>query len=1503
MPDVEQQTAPTSKQQNTLRNLVVSIFLILLLLAAALVLMFTTNTGSKFLLDRVLERQQIIQYQYEAGNLWRGIILRNVSVNLASVNVALDRADVSLGWRAILHKEIHLSRAEVNNLKITTKTPPSDEPFKFNEIRLPFELRVDYLDLDKLLIETATGTQVPFSDIVIHDALWSGTHLKFRHTQADMGYLAIKNASGYIDFSDKYPLNVVGKINLPALNDSLGIHDIDVSATGTLDTIQAGVATYNPDLLSGWVVVHPMRASVPMFGALKFDHYHLPFLPEQALLIEQGLAKFKGNAQGFDIDLNTDLSGKDIPKGQYQAHMSTDFVNELNIQQLTADVLDGTAQLAGRVGWKDQVTWAAKGTVAGLNRQHALIPEAIREFLPPDLDAKIASQGSLENGLHLSADVDFDRYEAWQLQLDQDATSVQQPKPEPMQLDVRWRNMNRAVPYVGWLNSAAGNAKIQLLEQAQHIQVNTALTQHPQGFLATGQYQADLELKDARLTVPRFEYQQGSSQLHGQAQVQLPTEQQPLRWSAQLNPKDFDPRAMVAALPIDRLNGQLEVSGYAQPNQQIIQLQNIQLFGRMAGQTETVRLTGQSTAALLFDSPEAGGAFKSFAVNYDGDLDASAMPISKGGLQFKLSGTPELLNIAQFKHDGIAGKILAQGQVNLADGIAWNLNSALVRFRPQYFVSTVKGEVSGNVTTQGTWSEKFKRIELQRLNIAGQLNGQPVRGQGNLALQLKQDAQGNLAPEKFEANQLYLTYANNQLQATGNAQQLNMRVDAPALAGLYPGLKGRVYGDLKFQLEPRLKATANLAVDQFAFNDVISIQKMRLQGELPTSMTTATVLTASLQGLNAGGREIQQGNVSLMGTYNAHVLKLQAQNRLSLFNVQLAGGFNAQNDWLGQIQYGDFNSLRTQLKQQQHAAVRFYAARQELQVGAHCWSSQNSELCLDQALKVSPSQGNVSLQVRNVSLSDFDAFMPEGLDLTGQVNGYAKAAWAQGQRPKLDARLLTENGSIGLDSSEENSALSKIGYERVALVAKSVTDGLQLRLDVKTKEIGTGYASVVIDPYSSNKAMRGEVAVDQVDLKIAKPFIQDVRSIGGNLSFAGRIQGSLQAPQFSGDLRLKDGAISMISLPVNLSNIQLYSSITQNTASINGAFNSGRGVGHLTGQVDWRNEPRIQLKLKGDDLLIRQAPLITAVVDPEFDLEVLPNSRVVNVNGKVHIPRALISMPEPSAPVVNVSSDVRIVREGEDQLKVLQAAKPWRIGAGILVDLGDQVIFQGFDSRIPLAGRVQLTQYNLETAMRAHGAIGISKRVKIEAYGPSLDLTRAIARFNGPLSNPTLDIDANKMVQGSAIGVQVTGTATTPNIQIYNDAGLSEQEALNALISGQINQGSSSLSQTAGFKSDVNNTIAAAGISMGLGGTRALTNQIGRSFGLSGLALDAQGTGDDTQVSVTGYITPDLFIRYGVGVFTPVNKLTLRYQMNQRVYLEASQSLERAIDMFYHWKF
>lgn len=100
--------------------------------------------------------------------------------------------------------------------------------------------------------------------------------------------------------------------------------------------------------------------------------------------------------------------------------------------------------------------------------------------------------------------------------------------------------------------------------------------------------------------------------------------------------------------------------------------------------------------------------------------------------------------------------------------------------------------------------------------------------------------------------------------------------------------------------------------------------------------------------------------------------------------------------------------------------------------------------------------------------------------------------------------------------------------------------------------------------------MHGEVAFNDVQLKVLKPFIQDVRSMSGTLALAGKVNGTLTQPQFTGEMRLKNGAISMISLPVNLTNVQVYSSIRQDMATIDGAFNSGQGVGLLKGSFDWK---------------------------------------------------------------------------------------------------------------------------------------------------------------------------------------------------------------------------------------------------------------------------------------------------------------------------------------------
>lgn len=1481
------------------RTIALTFLGILLLLVVALAMMVSTDRGSRFLLDRVLQSQNMISYEYEGGNFLRGLTLGKLDIRVSGIDVKVKRAKVVIGWRAIVQKELHFSHADVQSLEIIDNKPPSNEPFKFNQIKLPFTLRLDQATLDHLQIRART-TKVDFYNLALQKALWSGTELKFKNSRFDMGYLNVKNASGQMKFEQKYPLEATGTLNIPALH-ALNIRDITIKAGGTLDTITAGAATRTPDLLSARMIIQPLRAHVPMRGQANFKNYYWPLMTAQKLWSKSGVAKVDGTSSGMNIRVSTDLRGKDIPDGNYQAEMFTDYIHQLNISKFTGQVMQGQVQATGLVNWQHAVRWEAQGHMQGMQPKDKLVPASIRDFLPPNLNGTLASTGTLEKGLHVNASVAFDQYETWKLKLDQ--APEKNKKAQPMLLNLAWQNIHRELPYIGWLDSASGQVNLNLQQAQENIQVSTQVTKNPKGLLPTGQYLAKINLKNQDLNIPEFKYITPEGGLTGHAVLQLPTEKRQLKWNAALTANHFNPQTVLDAAPVDLLNGQLSATGYANKNQHIMQFKGIDLTGHLAGQgNDTVHLTGTSTVAVILNNDQSGGGLKGYAVRYNGALQSSRVPNSAGALQLNLSGTSDFIKIARLSHDGAAGKILADGLVSLKNGIAWKLNAALVRFKPQYFVSGANGEISGVVKTEGLWSDALKRISIQQLNLAGVINRQVIRGKGNLAVVINSHQKG-FVPQQFEANNLFLAYAGNQVQATGNAQSLRLQINAPALYAIYSGLRGRAYGYLDMQTQPRLKATANLAVDNFAFKDLLSIQKLRIRGELPTSETTPSMLKAEMTNLRRGNRQIQYGAVTVAGTRKAHILQLQGWNNYSKFYVQLAGGFNSNNDWTGQIQKGVFDSVRAVLTQQQNANVIYRSANQQLYIGQHCWSSKQSQLCFDQPIQVSPNAGNVSFIASNLDLSDFTAFMPDGFAMTGQLNGYAKASWAQGQRPNIDAKLITQNGQIGVTADDPDDPDTTTSYQQLSLIAKSVSQGLLLRLDVKTENIGTGYANVVINPYNDALPMQGEVAFDRVDLKFLKPFVQDIRSIAGTLAFAGKINGTLSKPLITGDLRLKDGALSLVSVPLNIQNIQVYSAIRENHATIQGGFNSGKGIGKLDGQIDWAGEPRVQLNLKGDNLLIRQVPLVTAVMNTNMALDILPLKKNVSVKGSIEIPRALINMPESSANVVNVSSDVRVLKAGQDALQVLRQSKPWNIQADIDLSLGSKVIFQGFNSRIPLVGRLFLTQRGLETAMSANGAIGVSQKVKIEPYGQTLDLNRAIARFNGPVGNPTLDIDTTKNISGTIVGVRITGTASSPNIQVYNDGGLSEQEALNALLSGRINEGSSSLSQTASFKSDVNNTLAAAGISLGLGGTRALTNQIGRTFGLSGLALDAEGTGDDTQLSVTGYLTPDLYLRYGVGVFSNVNKLTLRYQMNKRLYLEASQSTERAIDFFYNWRF
>ncbi len=67
--------------------------------------------------------------------------------------------------------------------------------------------------------------------------------------------------------------------------------------------------------------------------------------------------------------------------------------------------------------------------------------------------------------------------------------------------------------------------------------------------------------------------------------------------------------------------------------------------------------------------------------------------------------------------------------------------------------------------------------------------------------------------------------------------------------------------------------------------------------------------------------------------------------------------------------------------------------------------------------------------------------------------------------------------------------------------------------------------------------------------------------------------------------------------------------------------------------------------------------------------------------------------------------------------------------------------------------------------------------------------------------------------------------------------------------------------------------------------------------------MGTAGSGDGSQVTISGYIAPGLQVKYGVGIFNALGEFTVRYELVTNLYLEAVTGIDSAVDLIYQFEF
>ncbi|TAN01150.1 MAG: pathogenicity protein, partial [Rhodanobacteraceae bacterium] len=330
----------------------------------------------------------------------------------------------------------------------------------------------------------------------------------------------------------------------------------------------------------------------------------------------------------------------------------------------------------------------------------------------------------------------------------------------------------------------------------------------------------------------------------------------------------------------------------------------------------------------------------------------------------------------------------------------------------------------------------------------------------------------------------------------------------------------------------------------------------------------------------------------------------------------------------------------------------------------------------------------------------------------------------------------------------------------------------------------------------------------------------------------------------------------------------------QGRLAITGQIASGKGVLHVEGSTGLSADAPLSLSIKGNDVLVADIPAAHVVASP--DLRATRANGVFVLTGSVAIPDAKVEADKlPGQGPAQASPDVMIV----DQPQVARVA-PLAMNADIDVKLGDNVKVQGYGLDGSVRGQLAVRVRPGQTAT-GRGEIRVDG--KYQAYGQDLTIERGRLLFAGTrLDNPGLDIRAVRKIrsQDITVGLSVRGTAQRPVLTVFSDPAMEQAEALSYLVTGR------PLNALKSGEGDTLNTAAQA--LGGLAGDR-IAKPIGSRLGLEAGVSSSEALGGSA--FTTGkYLSPRLFLSYGVGLFAPGQVITLRYTLNRFLQFEAENA-------------
>lgn len=742
--------------------------------------------------------------------------------------------------------------------------------------------------------------------------------------------------------------------------------------------------------------------------------------------------------------------------------------------------------------------------------------------------------------------------------------------------------------------------------------------------------------------------------------------------------------------------------------------------------------------------------------------------------------------------------------------------------------------------------------------------------------------------ENFELSQ-----GNNRIKASGNFSEdseITAILQLPELEKLVPWGKGALSG--------RLVAKGELLapdLELFLKSPELSLAKSKLRGftlnvRTDSKRKTGGITAFADSALFADGlKRSRNCALDLSGSLKRHHLTLSCTGSNGGY-IGVGGSFDEKTrKWQGTLQdlfvVTQYASAVNLVK-----AVPVSADLNEgtFSLGKLTLRGQSGSLEFSEAA-FKKGVFDTSFDLSSLDLHAFTNLYPDDFKASGLLDASGKVRVVNG-RIYTDASLDLQQGRIDVGGAF-------FDFERFKASTEVKDNDLYLSLNALLKRGGGELdAQVKVKDPVGRKSLFGNIALRKFNLRRLSAVGNGFNELEGLAEADFNLGGDLEHPLFKGRATVVGSAEPRYDLG-RAESFELVLDAYGSSGNISGNFGINGGKMQVNGKLDWTDKAFGQVHFSSTHLplfLMGYGDCIASLgLDVKFDEK-------VQINGNVSIPVAHVKVSALGDAGIEPSKD-EIVMDGDAGKSLLKAHREHALNDGasidVNIDLGNAVKVEAMGLKAQAVGGVKISKKSDEDELKASGRISLTGG-KADLYGHRFMVSYADSFFDGNITNPKISAeviaDPSGIEDDVVAGVRISGRASEPEITLFSRPAMSQNEILSYLLYGH------GLEKTS---NDPESSSAQLLTALGLGTTSGLMNSLAGALGMGSVQFGSSGSGDQTQIGVQTYLTNDIMISYGYGVFTSVGEFRLRYELMRRLYAEFVSSLDQAVDLVYSFEF